>query len=866
VRLSNGTRLGAYEIVAPLGAGGMGEVYRARDSRLGRTVAIKILPAELSRDETRRSRFQREAKAISALSHQNICTLHDIGSENGIDYLVLEYLEGETLADRMRRGPLPLGEAVRYAIEIAAALETAHRNGIIHRDLKPANIMLTKSGVKLLDFGLAKPSLRTDLSTEATSPQQLTADGAAVGTLAFMAPEQIERGQADERSDIFAFGNILFRMVTGRSPFDGVGAIVRESPPPTNAPPALDRLVQTCLRKNPDERIQSAHDVKLQLEWIAESPATTPTASRPRRLPWIIAGLASLIAVAAILIAVTRHAATTPARIQQFAIELPPVANGNDWAYNDLAISPDATRIVISCDFGNGRQLYLRAVDKPELVALPGTAGALNPFFSPDSRWIGFAADGKLKKLQPGGGAPVTICDAPRSRGATWSADDTIVFAPMSSGTGLSIVSANGGAPRALTTLNASQQEWSHRWPSFLPDGQHALFAIDDWSADYTRKKIAVVDVASGRTRILLDAATNPRYVPPGYMIFARERTLYAIVFDAKTMQMSGLPVPILSNVMTHVGTGATQAAIANDGTLVYVPYVPATDERELVWVDRKGSTEPISNIRRPYFTPSISPDGKQLLVEVGEERAGDLWLLDMASNSWSRLASEGKSIFPMWSPDGHEILFAWNRFGRYRIFSMPPDGSTPPRQITVGENMPAPRSISSDGRQLLFEDQDPVTSLDVWSLKIGGDRTPVLRSTSDERDPDFSRDGQWFAYSSNESGRAEVYVQHFPPTGRKWAVSLDGGTFPRWSSAGNELFFRNHRQVLVARVNTRPTPSIAKPEVLFEGPFAAGYDVAPDGKRFVMLRENDRAQEVTLGVVLNWSADVARRPASRGQ
>ena len=878
MQLDPGHRLGPYEIVAPLGAGGMGEVYRARDTRLNRTVAIKILPAAAARDQHHRSRFAREARAISALAHPHICTLYDVGSENGVDYLVMELLDGETLSDRLRHGPLPIEVVLRYGIDMADALEKAHNAGVIHRDLKPRNMMVTKSGVKLLDFGLAdlRPS-RNGASHSATwnvADDPVTAEGTVVGTLDYMAPEQVEGQPADERTDIFALGNVLYRMAAGRAPFDGASqaavarAILSEAPPPIRdrrpeVPRALERLIFDCLHKEPAERIQSAHDLKLHLLSIAETHAAPPEEKRQRRawLPWTLAGVAIFGALIAIAVSDIVRPEAPPA-LRRFTIELPDIPPAYDWSNQELAVSPDGTHVVVALDFEAGWRLYARSFASGELRALPGTENAFSPFFSPDGQWLGFTSEGKLKKMPLSGGPPITIAAAPRLRGAAWGVDGTIVFAPVSTGEGLKEVSADGGPVRTITTLDKTKTERSHRWPFVLPDPRYVLFSIDDWGANYDRKIVAVLDRKTNTRKTLIEGASDPRYFD-GYLLFAKERSLHAIRFDPDTLSVSGLAAPVLTGVNTHAGIGSISLDISRDGTLVYVPYDPVQDERALMWVDRTGAARPFDVVRRPYWTPRLSPDQRQLIVGVGEARATDLWILDIASSSWSRVAQEGKSLAPVWSKDGSRIFFASNRAGPYNVYVMNSDGSGEAQRITNNEQWPFPRSVSPDGQVLLAEEQNPVTSYDIWRIDTNGKgEQPLLAGPANQNHPDFSPDGKFIVYHSTESAGSEIYVQQFPPTGRRWTISNGGGARPRWSPRGDEIFYRNGRQLLAVSVST-PAFAAGPPRLLFEGDYAAEYDVSSDGQQFVMMRANPRSVDGRLAVVLGWPAEL-RRLASR--
>jgi Tol biopolymer transport system component/tRNA A-37 threonylcarbamoyl transferase component Bud32 len=859
--LEEGARLGPYVILAPLGEGGMGEVYRARDSRLGRTVAIKTIRSSALSSERARARFQREARTISALTHPNICTLHDVGQQNGVDYLVMEYLEGESLADRLAKGRMSFEDALRYGIEIAAAVDHAHRHGIIHRDLKPGNVLLTKSGAKLLDFGLAR-LVHGEGENDKNAPtieKPLTEEGTMPGTLQFIAPEQLAGKEADARSDIFAFGNILYRMASGRPPFAGdsagslIASISRDEPAPVE-PAALNDLIVSCLKKVPDERMQSAHDCKLALEWMRRPVRTTAAAPRSRAFPIAAAALCGALAVVAVWLTV-RSRATTPVR--HFSIDLPaPFALEPS---SELAISPDGTAVVAVLDRGAGRQLFFRSFNQSSFTALDGTHNALFAFFSPDSRWIGFAADGKLKKMRMGGGTPVTICEAPRLRGATWGPDDTIVFAPVSTGGGLSRVNAGGGEVEQLTTVDVAHGERSHRWPHFLPDGKHVMFSLEDWGADYSRKRLGIVDLQTKKRTTIMQGGGDGRVIPGGLMLFGRDDTLFAVRFDAANLRVSGLPVPVLENVRTHIGLGRAYVDVADDGTVVYAE--PDREMRRLTLVDRRGNETAISDQERSFQDVRISPDGTQLLVAVGEYPANDLWLVNLARNSWSRIAPEGKNIAPIWSQSGDQVFFASNRSGMYNVFSIRTDGNGSPKQVTNREYWPFPRSISADGRTLIVDVQHPVTSNDLWTVDVASGReSPLLVGPFDQDYAEFSPDGQRIAYVSNESGRNEVYVQHFPATGRKWSVSREGGTLPRWSRNGRELFFRNGQKVMVADVGTQPELVIGAPKELFEGEYAPAYDVSADGQRFVMLKSQLPPSPSQLQVILGGTSDMQRR------
>jgi eukaryotic-like serine/threonine-protein kinase len=640
--LATGARLGPYEIVAPLGAGGMGELYRARDTRLDRTVAIKVLPSVLAADAQFRERFEREARAISALTHPHICTLHDVGEHNGFAFLVMEYLEGETLADRLARGHLQLDEALSFGIQIADALDAAHHRGIVHRDLKPANVVVTKTGTKLLDFGLAKgvapAATFSGVSTAPTRQQDLTARGSIVGTLQYMAPEQIEGQEADARTDIFAFGLLLYEMLTGKKAFEGksqaslIGAILKDQPPPVSlvqplSPQSLDRVVRRCLSKDPDDRWQTARDLAAELRWIVESPSVAAQRNVPRpqrawieRLVWSIVTLALIATVAWVL---WRAPVTSGAT--RLTLELPPALDlqggGGDRL---LAMSPDGRSVAFVATSGGKTQIYLRHSDRFDPVPVSGTEGGVDPFFSPDGKWLGFIdggvsgvgvvpeTSGKLKKVPVGGGPPTTLCDA-ANRGASWGPDNTIVFT-ASATSGLSRVNAAGGTPETLTKLQPSER--SHRWPAFLPGGKAVLFSIQPSDASFDDAQIAVRSLETGEQRVLAQGGFSPIYLPTGHLVFGRAGVLLAMPFDVRRLEVTGPPVPILEGVAMNTGTGAEQYATAA-GSLVYLPGPASATRRELVWVDQRGAERPLGVEKRPYNDLAVSPDGQGIALEV---------------------------------------------------------------------------------------------------------------------------------------------------------------------------------------------------------------------------------------------------------
>ena len=850
VKLALGARLGPYEIVAPLGVGGMGEVYSARDTRLGRTVAVKILPAKFADDAKLKIRFEREARAISALNHPHICALYDVGP----DYLVMEHCEGQTLAKRIAAGPLPITELIDYGIQIADALENAHRIGIIHRDLKPSNIMITKSGVKLLDFGLAKQ--RTDSSPEESTAQQVTEEGKILGTIQYMAPELFHGREADARSDLFALGLVLFEMTTGKPAFTGeskaslIAAILEHEPQPlkSTTPPSLDRLIRACLVKDPNERIQSAHDVKLQLQWILDGDAASPARAR-RFARWSVPVVVAAAVVATIVTWFLARPRVSPPPVRRLSITLPPTAP----IAGIPAISRDGRWMAYrsSSDAGS---LYVRSMDRGEVKLLPGTEGAFLPFFSPNGEWICFfdTNQGVLKKTAIVGGAPIVVRKTEPIRGGTWLPDDTIIFGSMSPA--LLRVSSGGGTSQELTKGSTD----TFYWPSVLPDGQHLLYTIGSATGNHDQAKIAVLSLRDGRSQVIMEGGTSARYVR-GHLVYAHSRTLFAVPFDIDQLKVTGSPVPIVSDVAERSGglrghspSGASYFDVADDGTLIYVPrgLLP----NELVWVNRKGVATPVSNIRREYDSPRISPNRGQIAVLASD----DVWLFDLGREAWTRLTTEGQNEEAVWSPDG-KIFFASNRNGPFSVFSVASDGSQPPRQLTHDQNSwTYPLAISRDGRSIV-----------VWRSQRGGamrgsafDLFVVDPSQPDAARPllsshvassdgvDLSPDGHWIAFALGETGRDEIYVCAFPSPGRKWSVSIEGGTLPRFRADGRELFYRNGRKMMAVDVSLGPEPRFGKPRMLFEGDYDDAFDVMPDGQRFVMTRSEKQPPALQLNVI----------------
>jgi eukaryotic-like serine/threonine-protein kinase len=881
--------LGPYEILDAIGAGGMGEVYRARDTRLDRIVAIKVLPVHLADQPELRERFEREARTIASLNHPHICTLHDVGHQDGTDYLVMEYLEGETLGQRLLKSPLPLEQVLPYAIEIADALDKAHRKGVTHRDLKPGNIMLTKSGTKLLDFGLAK--LRQDVapniqvSQSPTMSQPLTAQGMIVGTLQYMAPEQLEGREVDARTDIFAFGTVVYEMVTGKKVFEGksqasvIAKILETDPPPISSlqpmtPPALDRVVKTCLAKEPDERWQTAGDLCRELKWIAKSgpqmetaiPAAGPAGKNWRkRLLWGAAGLAACAIVVLAVWSLKPASISGPQPVSRFTITLPPgqrlagLENGSA-----VALSPDGTHLAYVAIQSGAQQIYLRAMDSLDARPIPDTEGAVNPFFSPDGQWLGFFADGKLKKVSASGGAALTLGSATtRPCGASWSSHGMIAFAPRPS-SALQQVSDARGTPQPLTHLD--KRETSHRWPEFLPGGNGVLFAADGGGGDWGNAQVEVQPVGTAQ-RSLIQGGMQPRFAASGHLIYAQGGSLMAVPFDRQRLEVTGAAVPVVEGVLQSVSTGAVQYSVSASGSLAYVPGGIQTTLFRLLWVSRDGAEQPVAAPAHNYGLPRLSPDGKRAAVMIGEQGV-QVWLYDFARDTLTRLTFEGPiNAAPVWTPDGKRIAFTSTKEGPGNIFWQMGDGSGGLEQLTTSKFAQIPRSWSPDGQLLTFVELNPTTGRDIWVLRMSDHKAqPFLRTQFNETAPQFSPDGRWLAYISDESGRNEVYVQPYPGPGGKWQISTEGGTEPMWNRSGRELFYRSGDEMMAVDIAAQPGFTAGKPRMLFEAPYALSsapnYDVSPDGQRFLMLKpiEQEQAGPTQINVVLNWFEELKQK------
>jgi serine/threonine-protein kinase len=869
-QLTSGAQLGPYQIEAPIGAGGMGSVYRAVDTRLGRKVAIKICAQQFS------GRFEREARAISSLNHPHICTLYDVGP----NYLVMELVEGETLAARLQKGRLPMALALRYAAEIADALTAAHALGIIHRDLKPQNIMITKSGVKVLDFGLAK------------SPQDetLTAARVVMGTPAYMAPEQLAGKECDARSDIYALGLVLYEMAAGRR-------LPRGQPPSMEGlPPQFAHVIERCVESEPENRWQTARDLKAELEWITSAPAPGNAAlaarSRLGRLPWFAAALLAVSTTVA-LWAPWRAEKPSVHPLMRFSADLGPEAV--EGPSITAAISPDGARLAFVARGPAGKeQLATRLLDQAQATLLAGTENAASPFFSPDGQWIGFFADGKMKKISVQGGTAVTLCDAPGGRGASWGEDGfVIVTLTATVGGGLSRVAADGGTPQAITKPGG-KGEATHRWPQILPGGQAVLFTGNTVSLAFDDASIEVLSLKSGQWKVVQRGGYFGRYLATsngaGHLVYVHQGTLFAVGFDLDRLEVRGTPAPLLEDVAGNAGPGGGQFDVARNGTLVYLSGKFSNAIRPVAWMDSTGKTQPLLAAPGQYLTPRFSPDGNRLALAVGPGGGGDIQVYDWQRDTMTRLTFTQRNLYPVWTPDGKHIAFESASGGANFIRWIRADGAGESQLLVESKSGLRPYSFFPDGQRLAFAEQAVDTSFDLWTLPLDvsdpehpkpGKPELFLRTPFYKSEPAFSPDGRWIAYTSNESGRYEVYVRPFPggagSGSGEWQISTGGGGYPIWSRNGRELFYENPDNRIIVTTYTAKADSFAadKPrlwsntQVLGFAPVLWNLDLAPDGKRFAVFPRPDATGEqkgsVHVTVLLNFFDELRRRvPAGR--
>jgi eukaryotic-like serine/threonine-protein kinase len=872
MNLNPGTRIGPYEIKSPLGEGGMGIVYRALDTQLQREVALKLLPDNVAKDADRLARFEREAQVLASLNHPNIAQIYGLEGSGTSRCIVMELVEGETLQERLKHGPIVVDEALPIAKQIAEALEAAHEKGITHRDLKPGNIQLMPNGtVKVLDFGLAK-AVNEDAGSPVSShsptlSMAATQAGVILGTAAYMSPEQARGKVVDRRTDIFSFGSVLYEMLTGRAVFEGEDAaeilsrVLQRAPDwtllPANTPPRIRDLLRICLRKDVKKRRQTARDVHTDIEDALTEPVVSAVAPRPTRresIGWISAGVFALAAVLATLVAL-RSASPPPE--MRLEITAPPTQNPA------LAISPDGKKIVFTATGEGEARLWLRSLDAISTRSLAGTDGAVYPFWSPDSRSIGFFADGKLKRIDIDAGTTQILASVAVARGGTWGVDDTILFVPGGIGA-IFRISATGGEPAAVTRLLVQQRQIGHRFPQYLPDGRHFLYYV---TGTREVRGVYIGDVDGPETRRLLDADAAAVYASSGHLLFVRRGTLFAQAMDPVRLELSGNPSPVAEQVMVNGQSNLAAVSASAAGPIIYRS-VGAGDLWQFVWFDRLGKETGrvgIPDSASPR-SPSLAPDSRRVALDRLVDGNQDIWLLETGRDVLSRFTSDvaGDSM-GIWSPSGDRVVFQSNRKGVYDLYQKSADTAASEELLLMTAQIKVPTDWSRDGRFLLYRSLDPQMGYDLWALPMNGEPKPftVVQTAFDETDGQFAPDGKWIAYQSNESGRFEVYVQSFPGPGRRFQMSTTGGAQVRWRHDGKELFYiALDGRLMAVPIQFGPNEAIeiGPPVPLFathvggalQIPNTQQYMVSPDGQRFLMNTTSDEAA-APITVLLNW-------------
>ena len=884
-----GETVGHFRVTGQLGKGGMGEVYRATDTQLGREVAIKVLPGAVATDPERLARFEREARVLASIDHPNIAAIYSVEAADHIHFLVMQLVEGEDLSQLMQGGAIGIDDVLPIALQIAEALEAAHERGIVHRDLKPANIKVTSEGqVKVLDFGLAKATdLETGdsgsglagsggvLSMSPTLTAEMTQPGVILGTAAYMSPEQARGRELDKRSDIWSFGVVVYEMLTGKRLYSGesltdiLAGIVSREPDwdalPKGLPKQVERVLRRSLCKDSKNRLRDIGDARLELASALSDPsAETPEADRPGHWgrPALMAGVLSLlVGLGAGYFASRDNQSISQPEIARLEIQLPEqrFLSLPDRA---VAFSPDGRHLAYTT-YGS---IYLRRLDRREDTAIDATEDAVGPFFSPDSQWLGFFHQGQLKKVAVDGGAPIRLCQAHKPYGASWSEDNRIVYGQRAAG--IFEVSPDGGNPVLLVKPDSSKNEVGYHGPQLLPGGRTLLFTVLHQGENWNDATIVAQNLDTGERYVLLEGGTDGRYVPTGHLVLAQGSTLQAMPLQLDPPAVEGSPIPIQEGVRRSSlwDSGASHFGFSDTGSLVYIPASPPL-ERTLVWVDRNGTEEALPLPVRFYQHPRLSPDGSRIVVDTVDTL--DLWMYDLVRNTTSRLTTEQTHLHPVWTADGNRVIFDDTQSQSLSWKSA--DGAeTPEILMADSTHLLTPVSITPDGAALAFEQSDDYVTYDIYILALDGDRQPrpfIVSTEFREMSPVFSPDGRWLAYVSDETGQEEVYVQPYPEADRKWLISNGGGREPLWSRDGRELFFRNGMAMMAVPVQLQPDFTAGTPEILFEGrygyePISAHptYDVSLDGKRFLMVKTVGNPQwPKQLHLVLNWFEELRR-------
>ena len=874
--LSAGMKLGPYDIVAPLGAGGMGEVYRARDSKLNRDVAIKVLLPAVANDPDRLARFSREAQVLASLNHPNIAHIHGLEEANGVTALVLELVEGEDLAQRIARGPIPLDEALPIARQIADALEAAHEQGIIHRDLKPANIKVRPDGtVKVLDFGLAKAmdpagASSANAMNSPTLSLHATQAGIILGTAAYLSPEQAKGRPADKRSDVWAFGGVLFEMLAGERPFAAedvsstIAAIIERSPAwdrlPPSTSPIVRRLLRRCLEKDPKRRLHDIADARLEIDDASAAPTVEATEAVTAGRSQLVAAVAIATLATAVLVWYLKptapHSAVAPGLARLLIAPLEPLSDTEGV----LVVSRDGRRIAYAAGPSGRQRLFVREIDQFDSKPIPDSEGVVSATFSPDGQAIAFIAERRLRTVPLSGGTLITLRDRVDGAGMSWASDQTILYNP---GTAVGIwrIPAGGGEPAAVTQPGVKDNE--QRFPELLPNGKALLFSARGGMTDDQ----VFVESLQTHQRHAVAQGSAPHYLTTGYLVFVQAGTLFAVRFDPERLEAKGAPITLLEGIR-QARSGQPLIGYSDVGSIVYVPTSVDAGSNALVWVDRAGVELPTGAAGRLYAQPRLAPDGRRAVASL-RGNAEDLWLIDLARGTSSRLTAGTNASFPVWTPDGRRLTLAAAKQGSYDIYWRPVDGSEPDELLLSGTWPNYPFSWSPDGKTLAFVSVNPTTLQDIRVLSVDkkGASRPFVETPFREGAPVFSPDGQWIAYVSDDSGRFEVYVRPFPGPGEKWAISTEGGNEPVWPRGGHQLFYRAGDTMMAVDVQTTPTFAAGTPRKLFDKMFErsialwANYDVSPDGQRLLMVRrENPSLPATHINVVLNWIEELRQK------